>query len=302
MAKKYYNGNLLPDIEAVWDKTTYPYACIHLFGRTAFVAFTDKVGYIEGYSPADGYMLYNYTLGLTTDVEYDPSKVIYAKVYVVALDETGVELNADTYPGINMDSWVEDEWEDVLGTGNPVNSYYSLPMGNNGPHWTNTTLYDADGNLFLEASDPVAYFDLRSWLTGYALGLCGKPLPFSKVQKEPVAYLYNGVRLPKLPETGYQYAIISKTKDDYTLGLYDEYVLFVTNQQPIKGTGSITFPAGTYRIYEYRTTEAFGWVEEANENDKYINAFYDLFWCNEDILNENGSVYFAASEPIPVYE
>lgn len=53
--------------------------------------------------------------------------------------------------------------------------------------------------------------DLKSWLTGYILGVCGKPLPLV-AKKEPTAYRYNGIRtmtscstmtLLKLPE---QYA------------------------------------------------------------------------------------------------
>ena len=39
---------------------------------------------------------------------------------------------------------------------------------------------------------------MRSSVMGLILGQFSSPLPMA--QKEPVAYLYNGVRLPKLPE------------------------------------------------------------------------------------------------------
>ena len=39
---------------------------------------------------------------------------------------------------------------------------------------------------------------MRSSVMGLILSLFSSPLP--EVQKEPVAYLYNGVRLPALPE------------------------------------------------------------------------------------------------------
>jgi hypothetical protein len=37
--------------------------------------------------------------------------------------------------------------------------------------------------------------DLKSWMTGYILGITGKPLPL--VQKTPIGYSYNGVVLPE---------------------------------------------------------------------------------------------------------
>ena len=40
--------------------------------------------------------------------------------------------------------------------------------------------------------------DLKSWLTGFALGLCGKPLPYAK--KTPIGYSYNGTVLPEEQE------------------------------------------------------------------------------------------------------
>ena len=60
--------------------------------------------------------------------------------------------------------------------------------------WTNTDLYNEDGSLFLAASDPVPVggvpvrIHLKSWLTGYALGLAGQPLPLIG-EKAPVSYL-----------------------------------------------------------------------------------------------------------------
>ena len=51
---------------------------------------------------------------------------------------------------------------------------------------------------------------MRSSVMGLILSLFSSPLP--EVQKQPVAYLYNGVRLPKLPEWDretYPYATIS---------------------------------------------------------------------------------------------
>jgi hypothetical protein len=38
--------------------------------------------------------------------------------------------------------------------------------------------------------------DMKSWLTGYILGITGKPLPIA-AKKEPTSYSYNGVVLPE---------------------------------------------------------------------------------------------------------
>lgn len=119
-------------------------------------------------------------------------------------------------------------------------------------------------------------------------------------------YLYNGVELPNINavytkeiQGQYPYAVIASLKEDYTMGLYEEYVLFVSNTQPIFD-GSIVFLTGTYKLYKYNSTEVTVWTEQENNTDKYINRFYDTVWCNNDILNSDGTLYLAASDPVPV--
>lgn len=52
--------------------------------------------------------------------------------------------------------------------------------------YTNHDILDSKGNVYLAADcvTPVSTFDLRSWLVGYTLGICGKPLPLSTATKE----------------------------------------------------------------------------------------------------------------------
>ena len=51
---------------------------------------------------------------------------------------------------------------------------------NYGPQWTNTDLFDEDGNLFLSAAGKK--FPLREWLSWRIYGLCSRPLPMSQKQ------------------------------------------------------------------------------------------------------------------------
>lgn len=107
-------------------------------------------------------------------------------------------------------------------------------------------------------------------------------------------YLYNGVELPALPEwdkTAYPYAFITRV-----LG---KPILQVSVERPYWDNSDMRF------LYD----SDGGWAECKNglwEDFIFMNpAFYtsDEFrplWSNFDVLNEDGSVYMAASEPIPV--
>lgn len=294
MAKKYYNGHLLPDIEPLWNKTTYPYAYISicdaentglpvetgLTGRYAHLVLIDTAGYIRiGDSYNNAYVA--------------NAEITAAKTFVIALDDDSVESLSSLYQGINKETWLET-----------TNYYQYEAAAGEGPHWTNTTLYDADGNLFLEASDPVTPFDLTAWLTGYALGLCGKPLPFSKAEKEPVAYLYNGVRLPKLPEwdrESYPYAHISKFTaiEDYVLVVHTK-PLFVKSSGMVQVNEDIT--EGVPCMKWFSTEANRPWTESTSNVFRYDQAD-DIAWTNTDVpIQSTGEILLAATDPVPVYE
>lgn len=164
---------------------------------------------------------------------------------------------------------------------------------------------------------------MRSFLKGLALGLAGKPLEFAPgepvVPDEPVAYLYNGVRLPKLPEwdkTAYPYAVVYRT-------LALSWYLFVS-ETPWHGTGenhtdifgagageaTENTSAGVTFLYKDNT-----WVQQSNSNPPKLGQMQDTdgdgiadkgaycaVWSNHDIIGADNSVLLAASEPIPVYE
>ena len=151
---------------------------------------------------------------------------------------------------------------------------------------------------------------MRSYVKGLILSLCGKPLPLT-AKKEPVAYLYNGVRLPKLPEwdrVAYPYAVISVYTKEFSgsgiaVGDYDLCLC----KRPLTYNGKdITQGANDYYlVYRYSPGNAeSGWVYDGEydlEEVIYLDGS-DVTWANPDILHTDGTVYLAASEPIPVYE
>lgn len=137
--------------------------------------------------------------------------------------------------------------------------------------------------------------DPTSWRVGFELGLAGFSFPYSKPRK-PTAYLYNGIRLPALPEWDrgvYPFAFIETTFGLYYLRVLanpltpdGEYFRFTT--PGLVAGAAIDTVNGGYS----------GWGEwsEVTENTR------TPIWSNYDVLNEDGTVFLAASDPVPVYE
>lgn len=169
-----------------------------------------------------------------------------------------------------------------------------------------------------EPEEPVVQFklDLKSFLTGLAIGLSGKPLPLTKPTSNPVAYLYNGVRLPKLPEWDmemYPYAVMTGTADDgFTLRIakcfeYDksdfaEYVDFPVGTLRYETDWEPTPLGGTPHVpTRWEVDDLFVGRETTVYFHKIVWANFDIV-CQTDIYKPTGEIYLAASDPIPVYE
>ena len=142
--------------------------------------------------------------------------------------------------------------------------------------WCNEDILDSSGNVYFEASDPIPIYN------------------------EPVNYLYNGVKLPKLPEwdkTVYPYAVIINLY--FGAGTYVRFLPSVEYETMSNGNWGLKVSSDS--LYSELTNGEWG-VVSSKGNDSYI-AVGELFcWASFDITNADGSVYLAASEPIPVYE
>lgn len=142
---------------------------------------------------------------------------------------------------------------------------------------------------------------LRVYLNGVAYE-CTMPLAQNK---EPIAYLYNGVQLPKLPEwdrVAYPYAVIVEKTP---IGLRDTIATLYCYPLPMTYRNG-RFERDTETIYvAYSIGKSdVTWDEPIYYDEEHASSYlaYTPFWSNFDILNEDGTLYLAASEPTPVYE
>lgn len=132
--------------------------------------------------------------------------------------------------------------------------------------------------------------------------LAGEPLPFV-AQKIPIAYTYNGVTAPVLPECDngkFQFAIITEYNG---LHLYifgnEPYLKYnkVTTRGPTEILTYFSYHYNYYSGWEYKKTDTL----ESGQQRNFTPA--DIRWSNHDILNaSNGKIFLAASEPVPIYE
>lgn len=119
-------------------------------------------------------------------------------------------------------------------------------------------------------------------------------------EKQPIAYLYNGVQLPPLPELDrekYPYAVIQHFQDGA--------ILYLTDARPYS---YVLNDGVTVAIRADGETKSYSLRSLADEWDTHIVNSYMYFygtefiWTNTDILYADSTVAFSASDPIPVYE
>jgi hypothetical protein len=170
--------------------------------------------------------------------------------------------------------------------------------------WANTNMYYSDGSVYLAASDPIPVptYDPDALLQGH---LVGCRLRAMRGKKKPVAFLYNGVRLPKLPETDLPYAAMYFASDRTGY-----HVCLSSSPWEYSATGDI-FRSQVYPVSgswwkcggDFSTWERYGGfnntnIGAANFGGLGADAWY---WTNADIPTTDGSPFLAASEPVPVY-
>lgn len=116
-------------------------------------------------------------------------------------------------------------------------------------------------------------------------------------------YLYNGVELPALPEwdkTAYPYAIICESVQESFDGITEVRINLKATKSPQTKIGSF-LEANTPICRSYLKDDKWGtpyvdnWFWDYEHNDNII-------WSNHDVLYSDGSVYLAASDPVPVGE
>lgn len=145
-AKYLYNDTIMPELPTL----NYPHAYIIRQGDTCLLYITEKLGYVDTNE-------HGYFYGKDEDGEW---MWCNHSMWAVALDK-----DASLYPGISTSVWTlmtDDEPTAMLP--------YALML------WTNTTIYDQDGNVYMEASEPIAVesdepqdFDIRAMVIGMTI-------------------------------------------------------------------------------------------------------------------------------------
>lgn len=141
----------------------------------------------------------------------------------------------------------------------------------------------------------------------FMLGVIAGLIAPGEMGKEPVAWLYNGVRLPKIPEfEGYEYmAITSYTLLNTTYynlylcqSMYAGYHTTGDGDWHLLAEGVLRTGAITAGATEWPTPEATG----SNIVDIGEYGSDVIVWCNHSFNGPNGEEWINASEPVPVYE
>lgn len=270
MANMLYNGVELPALPG-WDRTQYPYAFIS--------------GNPEDTAPT------RYLFVIAEPVRYGS---FYGNM---AIMPTVVNCQTMRYI-INS---TNDAWE-LYGT-NPYGApelitYHAL--------WTSHDITNTNDNtVYLAASEPVdpnapsePTYDRTAFLSGLAMGLCGKGNPTFEGSGK---YLYNGMKFPKLPErdkSTYPYAVISY--GNWLPQYANNANLYFLKEIRYSESGGGLYVNNGLKTASTAYSDDFAWGELQESDSGSAVAFRWLHWANTDILGSNGTVYLAASAPVPV--
>ena len=137
----------------------------------------------------------------------------------------------------------------------------------------------------------------------------------------PIAYSYNGVILPALPEWDrekYPYVMISNNGytdyEDYTHCLLVAHKTLPTTKNNIIQGDKHGVPDSTDYVYSSYDPTHYpdGWHSSENGYGACSSSngggglamvkLAHVIWANYDVVNTDGSIYLAKSDPKPVYE
>jgi hypothetical protein len=192
------------------------------------------------------------------------------------------------------------------------------------PIWSSHKIAYPNGTVYIDASnEPSALYeghteeddggiDLYSFTVGLVFGLSDDLSLIENTMfenddyvppvKEPIAYLYNELQLPPLPEWDngtYRVAFItSNYLGGISLHITTNYIY-----RTINGNYQVGCPG--YMTCSYlSTSNSWGAFKAWQSSDQWIMSVGSDYikWTNTDILYEDGTIATPATEPEPVYE
>lgn len=132
----------------------------------------------------------------------------------------------------------------------------------------------------------------------------GRRIAGQRQKKVPVAYLYNGIRFPAIPNSE-NFPCLMISYDPYVFGDGEHYLAWASSAPWKKAAyGFQMAQTGSGYGYEY-DANTDSWKKGVEWEDKYANGLVfpvNPIWTNTDALNQDGTVYLEATAPVPIYE
>ena len=316
-----YNENNVPQLPATtsWGGYAYRSGGTYWFSAT----FTPE-GDVENpdYYLLDQVLLWTNTdicqkdtdtvvLAATTPLQYPTiTSISSSRSYTLGEEAETLICEASVNDGELSYQW--HHGEETVGEGSSYTpdvsivgseSYYCIVTNT----VSGTQLTTTSRTITITVEEEVEKFSIVAYVSGMVARMCGRRTPYPYSAPVPVAYLYNGIRLPALPEWDrekYPYAAIGKWSDVYQL-YFSTVPLTYRNVNPNTWYFDAT-EDGEALVYQ-TTTGAMIWEEHEARTFTAGHAVYVMLgkphWASYDInRSTSGNIVLAASEPIPVYE
>lgn len=259
-----YKGAILPALPE-WDREQYPYAILKETVTDFGVGDVSRSLLLHCYAANAYYFTSNNRVYFGGSRDVEP---VAAKMY-----------------RLTDDTWVLDSEYD--------NNHIQVttPEGDTNYGTTVTTFWanfkaEYDGTVYIDPSDPIPV-------------------------GEPIAYSYNGVTLPALSESDLEYAVIIYSGLDvtYFLNMFDEQPIAHNVYYEYYDTTQLHIGRPEGCRVQFWGSSRDGWDKQTkpttdrdNDNGWAMANSDRVHWTSHDILNEDGTIYLSASDPVPVYE
>lgn len=335
-----FNGVRMPVIqEAEWDKRELPYALIFL---TEYYIFDELVSYYTLICSSNPFTIENNVvtistntlvqMGVQTPIKWNWAKDSENNIAKNELSPYSFSFEKEFLLWSSYDIIITESDSVFLKGTEPVPCYMEALVAYNKIPFLRglaTSLArrgegakDINKLPFLVDFEYLENEDGTYTLTGWKGTYMGAPSTICSIpnderiiliigeessEVEPVAYLYNGVKLPEKPD----FPITSEPipgQPDRTQEYQYQFIYQLTEEtvvysfiRNIGKTQSIFYGIGSGDVVEFKL-EGDTWTffhMATNDGLAYLDT---IIWSNHDIPDADGNVYLAASEPVPVYE
>ena len=282
-----YNGYRLPELTCF---DTYPYVIIYQKSLYSYTAYCSTQALTIGVSSSD------------------------STQYTLVQKGKRCDFNINTE---RQTSWQAGTEQETEWTGSLTSSFGT-------PIWSSHKLTYPNGTVYINKSnEPSALYegyteeddggiDLYSFTVGLVFGLSDdlsliensmfENDDYVPPVKEPIAYLYNGLQLPPLPEWDNETYPVAFITSSYLGGIS----LNITTNYIYRTSGGdyqVGCP-GRMTCSYLSTSNSWGAFNAWQPSDLWIMSVGSDYikWTNTDILHEDGTIATPATEPEPVYE